>query len=208
MTTFVSEPARQVPVTGQFDVAVVGGGIAGVASAVAAARNGATVCLLEKECALGGLATLGNVVEYLPLCDGNGTQVIKGLGEELLLLSVQDGYREVPACWRAGGEAAQRLEHRYRVRFNPASFMLALEEFIAASGVELYYDTRFCDVAKENGRITAVIVESKGGRTAFACRAVVDASGDADVCARAGEDTVSLGTNVATTFWLVAVGDT
>lgn len=76
------------------------------------------------------------------------------------------------------------------------SYMLALEGFLAANNVELLYDTRFCDVVKEGGNITALLVENKSGRSALACGAVVDASGDADVCWRAGEDTVSLDCNV------------
>ncbi|MBN2449181.1 MAG: FAD-dependent oxidoreductase [Lentisphaeria bacterium] len=193
----VTEPERDVPVWGQYDVVVVGGGIAGVAAAVAAARNGASTCLLEKEFALGGLATLGNVVVYLPLCDGMGNQVIAGIGEELLRLSVADGFNPIPACWLPDGDMEQRRKVRYRVTFNPASYMLALEEWVLASGVHLRYDVRFCTVVKRGDTIQAVVVESKSGRSAVLCRAVVDASGDADVCARAGEPTVSVRTNVA-----------
>jgi len=193
----LTEPRRTVPVIGEYDVAVVGGGIAGAAAAVAAARNGAKTCLLEKACALGGLATLGNVIVYLPICDGRGHQVIGGLGEELLKLSVRDGYAKPPPCWAEGGDPTQRAKHRYKVSFNPASCMLELEELVVAGGVTLYYDTCFCDVVKEGGLVSAVLIENKSGRSALACRTVVDASGDADVCARAGEPTVSLKTNVA-----------
>ena len=61
----LQEPARTLKVAGRYEVIVAGGGIAGVAAAVAAARAGASVCLLEKAGALGGLATLGNVVPHL-----------------------------------------------------------------------------------------------------------------------------------------------
>lgn len=195
--TTVPEPARALPVTGSYDVVVVGGGIAGVAAAVAAARNGAATCLIEKEQGLGGLATLGNVVVYLPICDGQGNQVIAGLGEELLKLSVRDGFNPLPPCWLPNGDAEQRRKTRYRVTFNPASYILDLEDLVVRSRVKLLYDVRFCDVIRDGDRIRAVIVESKSGRTALASRCVVDASGDADVCARAGEKTVSLRTNVA-----------
>ncbi|MFO7917315.1 MAG: FAD-dependent oxidoreductase [Anaerolineae bacterium] len=196
MKRWIQEQGERLPVTAAYDVVVVGGGIAGVAAALAAARAGGSVALVEKAYALGGLATLGNVNVYLPLCDGRGHQVIEGLGEELLKASIEDGYDEIPACWRPGGDPQERLEHRYRVRFNPASLILLLEELILKEGIDLYYDTRFCDVALQGGRIGALIVENKGGRSAMTSRTVVDASGDADVCARAGEDTVSLATNV------------
>lgn len=186
---------------------VVGGGMAGVAAAVAAARNGAAVALLEKECSLGGLATLGNVVIYLPLCDGMGHQVVKGLSEELLKLSVRDRYDKIPSCWTPGGDIQERIHSRYRVQFNPASFMLALEELLLEEGVAVHYDTRFCDVKKKGAQIAAVVVENKDGRSALLAKTVVDATGDADVCARAGEKTVSLATNTPTAWFFYSDGE-
>ena len=200
----IQEPARTVPVWSAYDVIVVGGGIAGVAAAVAAARNGASVCLLEKEGALGGLATLGLVTVWLPLCDGRGHQVIGGLPEELLQLSVADlrednataRFRGIPACWLPSGDPDQRRQTRYAVSFNPTSYLLALEELVLREGVTLLYDTRVCAVRRTRDRISHVIVETKAGRGALACCAVVDATGDADVCHLAGEATESLDTNV------------
>ncbi len=192
----ITENAKTIPVSAEYDVVVIGGGIAGVAAAVAAARNGASACLIEKEFGLGGLATLGNVIIYLPLCDGRGNQVIKGLAEELLKLSIRDGYDRIPDCWLPGCDIEARTKKRYQVDFNPMSFMLELEDFLGDNHVKLYYDTRFCDVVKESGLIKAVIVENKNGRSAIACGSVVDASGDADVCFRAGEETVSWSANV------------
>jgi len=200
----VSEQARELPVRGGFDVLVAGGGMAGVSAAVSAARNGASVCLIEKACCLGGLATLGVVTIWLPLCDGRGRQVIAGLPEELLKLSVSDltendlraRFVGVPSCWLAGGDTEQRKRTRYRAEFNPSSYLLALEELLIDEGVSLLYDTRVCGVAREGGRIGHVIVENKQGRSALACLCVIDATGDADVCFLAGERTESLDTNV------------
>ena len=59
------------------DVLIAGGGVAGISAALAAARNGADVILLEKQCVLGGLATSGLITIYLPLCDGRGTSLIR-----------------------------------------------------------------------------------------------------------------------------------
>ena len=79
-------------ITEQYDVAVCGGGIAGIAAALAAAREGKKVVLIEKQFMLGGLATAGLITIYLPLCDGKGRQVSFGLAEELLRLSITYGF--------------------------------------------------------------------------------------------------------------------
>jgi len=200
----ILEASRELPVSGEFDVVVIGGGMAGVAAAVAAARRSARVCLVERYCALGGLATLGNVAVWLPLCDGRGYQVIAGLAEELLELSVADlrkdmsaaWFRHPPACWQDNGTPGERVKTRYKASFNPASFLLALESLVVDSGVTLLYDTRSCAVHKEDGRLTHVVVENKSGRSALAARVFIDATGDADVCFAAGEATESLASNV------------
>jgi len=205
MNTHLSEAARRIPVRGAYDVIVAGGGIAGVAAAVAAARDGASVCLLEKAYALGGLATLGLVIAYLPLCDGRGHRVSTGLAEELLLLSTRDGSAAPPACWQPGGDRELRTQQRYFVEYNAASYLLALERFVSDHGVALLYDVRVVGVHRRRHRLDAVIIESKSGREAIACRAAVDATGDADLCHFAGEHTVSLSTNSAA-GWYYATG--
>ena len=78
---YIKEKAKSLPVTGEYDVVVAGGGIAGVAAALAAKRNGAKVLLIEKQFLVGGLATLGLITIYLPLCDGEGKQVSFGIAE-------------------------------------------------------------------------------------------------------------------------------
>lgn len=200
----IMEPAHELPVLGDYDVVVVGGGIAGVSAALAASRGGAKTCLVEKFCALGGLATLGNVIIYLPLCDGRGHQVSAGICEELFRLSVDDETKErpalrigpVPACWAPGGNEEERLRRRLEVGFNPVTYMYKLERLLLKHKVTIFYDTRFSDVILNGRAIEAVVVESKGGRQALTTRAVVDATGDADVCHAAGERTVSVGGNV------------
>lgn len=191
----IIERQREIPIIDTFDVAVVGGGVAGVAAALSAARNGARVCLIEKENLVGGLATLGLVCVYLPLCDGMGHQVIGGIGEELLKASIKEGPGQIPDCWRQGGDESLRKQIRYVVRFNPASFAISLEELLLKDSVTIFYDTRFCSVAINDDHIDALIVENKGGRSAIWCKAVVDATGDADVCFISGEKTVSVDTN-------------
>ncbi len=194
-----------IPVEAEYDVCVVGGGVAGVAAALAAAREGAKTCLIEKEYALGGLATLGLIVIYLPLCDGRGRQVISGISEELLLASLKYGPGDLPECWKTGGDVQARQSKRYQTRYQAAPMMVALEELLLDAGVTLMYDTRFAGVHREDGRIQGVIVENKSGRIGVAAKAFVDASGDADLCFAAGEGTVSLATN-RRTGWYFSCG--
>ena len=85
------------------DVAVCGGGVAGISAALAAARLGKRVILFEREYILGGLGTSGLVTIYLPLCDGYGRQVSFGIAEELLRLSIKHGAEDrYPANWLDG----------------------------------------------------------------------------------------------------------
>ena len=81
MPNYIVETERKIPVTAECGVLVAGGGIAGISAALAAARTGAKVILVEKGCFLGGLATAGLVTIYLPLCDGMGHQVSFGIAE-------------------------------------------------------------------------------------------------------------------------------
>lgn len=200
----INEPAREIRVTGDYEVVVVGGGISGVSAAVAAARNNARVCLMEKTFALGGLATQGNVTMWLPLCDGEGRQVTAGMAEELLKLSIADlqkeneaaGMTKIPACWLSGGNQQNRREKRYQVDFNPSAYLLALEKLALDSGVDILYDTRFCAVRREDSTVSHIIIENKDGRSALRCGAVIDATGDADVCFASGEETVTADANV------------
>jgi hypothetical protein len=210
----IIEPARSIPVARDYDVVVVGGGVAGVAAALAAVRNGARVCLVEKLASLGGLATIGNVTVYLPLCDGNGRQVIGGLSEELLHLSVADlgkedrslGFVHAPDAWKdPDGSVEARAKNRFETCFNPASFALSMEDLAVRSGVDIWYDTRFSDAAVADGRITHVIVENVSGRLALSTRAVIDATGDAAVSFAAGEETDFCDSNALAAWWFYLV---
>ena len=180
----------KTPITQQCDVLVAGGGVAGIAAALAAARQGAKVCLIEKQFMLGGLGTAGLITIYLPLCDGEGTQVSFGIAEELLRLSICHGYeKDYPAAWMDGGSEEEKKKRRFQVRYNPQLFAIAAEQLLLQEGVKILYGTSICSVSKEEDKITSVIIENKSGRSAIAVKSVVDATGDADVCMYAGEDT-------------------
>ena len=118
-------------VTYECDVLIAGGGVAGIAAALAAARQGAKVCLVEKQYMLGGLATAGLVTIYLPLCDGQGHQVSFGIAEELFHLSILYGWeRDYPAAWIHGGSQEEKIRNRFRVRYNAQLFAMAAEQLL------------------------------------------------------------------------------
>ncbi len=164
-----------------YDVMVAGGGVAGVAAALASSRAGMKTALIEKTILAGGLATGGLINIYLPLCDGRGTQVTFGIPEELLRLSIRYGPGDVPEGWcRADGGG------RYEAVFSPASFALALDEALEEAGVELLLGTLVTRPVVNGGSVAGVVVENASGRGVVRAGVVVDATGDALVAHRAG----------------------
>ena len=172
------------------DVLVAGGGIAGIAAAMAAAREGAKVILLERSFVLGGLATSGLVTIYLPLCDGEGHQVSFGIAEELFKLSIEHGDEgRYPKAWLEGGTKEEKIEKRYEVQFNPHLFAISAERVLVELGVKILYGVTAAAVSKTNDKIDAVVIEGKSGREAIAVKnCVVDCTGDADICKLSGEE--------------------
>ena len=96
------EKTEYIPVSGDYEIIVAGGGLSGIAAALSAARCGRRVLLLEKQCWLGGLATTGLVNLWVPLCNGRGRMIIKGMAEELLHLSIRNGFDTLPPSWKEG----------------------------------------------------------------------------------------------------------
>lgn len=205
----ITRPEKNIPVWGEYDVAVAGGGVAGVAAALAAARSGARVCLIEKYAGLGGLATLGHVIIYLPLCDGRGRQVSFGLAEELLKLPMAYSPCKPNGSWGDPAKASREelAKSRYELRFDPAPMAIGLERILDEAGVEIIYDTLIVDVARgTDGSITHLVVENKSGCGAFAVKTVVDCTGDADICHLCGEETETAAKNVRSA-WYYAVDE-
>ena len=87
----------------KYDIVVCGAGVAGIASAIAAARLGKRVALIEKQCLIGGLATSGLIYIYLPLCDGRGKQLIGGIADEMIRRCTEYGPFDIPE--KFGGPA-------------------------------------------------------------------------------------------------------
>jgi len=172
----------------KFDVIVAGAGIAGVAAALESARAGMKTALVEKTVLTGGLATTGMINVYLPLCDGNGTQVSFGIAEELLRASMKYGPGDIPEDWRNLVDGSE--PERFRVDFSSSAYVLALDEMLVESNVDLWLDTLVAAVIMDGERVTGVEVENKSGRGRLLAECVIDATGDADVACRAGAECV------------------
>ena len=191
MSLKYTDIADKIKVAAETEVLVAGAGIAGISAALAAARHGKKVIMLDKAFAAGGMATLGLIAIYLPLCDGCGHQVSFGLAEELLKLSVQYGYDgEYPGAWLNGGSIEERAKQRFKIQFNPQLFALSAEKLLKETGVQILYGTYAVECVTKGSKITHVIVENKSGRTAIAVESVIDCTGDADICHFSGAPTV------------------
>jgi len=179
-----------------YDVVVCGAGVAGVAAAVAAARQGAKTVIIEKQCLLGGLATSGLIYIYLPLCDGNGKQLAFGLAEEMLKRCVEYGPFDVPEQWGGpeGGDPGCReatVQNRYACCFSPAGFTLTLDKMLEEAGVDLWLDTLITDAHKDGNRITSVEVVNLSGKNLISGKCFVDATGSALAAKLAGAKVIS-----------------
>ena len=158
--------SQDTPVRGRHDVIVVGGGPAGVASALAAARHGANVLLVEAYGFLGGMWTMGMVN---PLFDYENKG---GICQELVdrIEQAGMGVRNGPDIWNFDIETMKRL----------------LVELLLEARVHILFHTWFAAPVMEGARVRGVIVENKGGRQAYLADVVIDCTGDGDVAFRAG----------------------
>ncbi|MEO7438412.1 MAG: FAD-dependent oxidoreductase, partial [Candidatus Binatia bacterium] len=208
----IAEPARHTRVLADTDVLVVGGGSAGVAAAVAAARSGADTMLVERHGALGGLATGGLIVLLLTLDDGEGRQLIRGICQEVTDRIAARGGAFVPPASEWGSQDPTAIERdrrwglvwgspphkvRYSVAYDPEELRFALNDMVTGADVRLLLHAWACEPIISNAgasagfptatkRIDAVAFQGKQGRFAIRAKVVIDATGDGDVFAAAG----------------------
>lgn len=161
-------PGREIPVAGEYDVIVLGGGTAGAFAGIAAARRGSRTLVIEQFGALGGSATVGLV---LPLM---ATHMPNYRGHCPLSAELVERLRAV------GGV---ENDDYY---FDTAMMKVALEDMAAESGCTLLYYTMLVDAVRAGSNVTHVIVSNKDGLTAYAAKCFIDCTGDADLAKAAG----------------------
>ena len=170
--------SKQLPVFDSAQVAVVGSGSAGCAAAIASARTGADTILLERYGFLGGTSTMVLDTFYGFYTPGDDTRrVVGGIAWEIVQrLAARDMMLERPSSYGAGTA----------VTYDPETLKTIWEETVLQAGVRMRLHTFCTDVMVEDGRITGLVVDGKSGLGVIQAQAVIDASGDADVCFRAG----------------------
>ena len=182
------EPARDIPVARHVDVVVVGGGPAGLAGAIASARNGASTVLLEQFGYLGGTATaslMACINGFRNQVEPDFTQTVRGIAEEIVLeLKELGGLGVSPYPQKAYPTEPGQMEYSYAI--DTEMFKYVTLRMCVDAGVDLMFHTYFCDSIVEDDVIKGVIVENKSGRSALMAKVVVDCSGDGDVAFRAG----------------------
>ena len=173
----------------EYDVIVAGGGVAGCAAALSAVREGKSVLLIEKTLTFGGLGTIGLINFFVPMCNGRGKAITKGMCAEFVELSKKYGWAFTTEEWK-NGEPTEKTNARYMVRYSPNIFALALSEILYKEGVTILLDSIVSEAETEIGEIKRIRVTNKTGDEWFAARIFIDATGDADLCKYAGAPTV------------------
>lgn len=181
---------KEIEVVKAYDVIVAGGGVAGVAAAVSAARMGKKTLLIEKTITLGGLATIGLINWFVPSCNGRGTKIVKGMAEEMFNMAIKLGYDNVPDEWKNGNEPGEDAKTRFVTKFSINIYILQLTKWLKDENVDILFDTVVTQPVMDGGKCIALIVENKSGTEAYAGKVIIDATGDADVLYRAGVPTV------------------
>lgn len=165
-----------MPLLGEFDVVVLGGGPAGIAAAAAAARGGATTLLVERYGFLGGMGTAAGVTNFCGLhanVHGEIRRVVHGVADELLA-----------RIERLGGLNAPHLVlgRIHAQAYDMSAYKCAADELLAAAGARVLHHALGAGASRHpSGDVDALFVETKSGRRAIRGRRFVDCSGDGDL---------------------------
>ncbi|HXE22281.1 MAG TPA: FAD-dependent oxidoreductase [Rhodoferax sp.] len=204
MSNWIQQPARDVRIAAKADVVVVGGGPAGLSAALAAARNGAEVILLERYNHLGGLASGGMVLVLDDMWDnhqneisvrGNCMTMIERMAAmNLAVFPRQNDWGNDPDSYRRWGRWGAFDFHSHETphpicfaaAFDPDAMKRVALDMVQELGIELRLHSWFSQTLVEDGKVKGVICDTKSGREAILGDMVIDATGDLDVAASAG----------------------
>ncbi|MBQ8848719.1 MAG: FAD-dependent oxidoreductase, partial [Clostridia bacterium] len=183
---------RQIDVYGRYDVAVLGGGPAGVCAAVSAARHGMNVILVEASPSLGGMATVGMVGPFMTNFDRDGNeQTVGGMFSEIVGRLSELGGAIPPETVEASSVYTSFISkyHRHVTPIDSFRLELVLDEMVREAGVRVLCYTQFVDCAVEDGRIASAVLSAPEGLIAVEAEIFVDCTGIAAVAHKAGVPT-------------------
>jgi FAD dependent oxidoreductase len=169
---------QECPFLWDVDVLVVGGGSAGAMAAVAAARQGAQVALVDQAAYLGGTSASVLDTFYGFYCPGEGQRkVVGGIPDEIVArLDARGAAIKRPNTYGAGTG----------ITYDPELLKVVWEELVSQAGVRVLLHSFFLDVIMQDGAVCGAVVANKAGLRRIRAKVVVDASGDGDVAFRAG----------------------
>lgn len=171
------------------DVVVVGGGPAGMCAAIAAAREGARVILVEQGAFCGGMATRGLVGPFMTCYDAKGeTMIIRGLFAEIVDRMVERGFAIHPSQVRAGTAFTSWITtgHEHVTPYEPEGLKVVMDEMLTEAGVKILFHTNFLQPVLEENTLVGILVSSKRGLEVIKATVVIDCTGDGDVAFRCG----------------------
>jgi hypothetical protein len=179
--TMIEEPARQVPLYGEYEVVVLGGGPAGIVAAAAAARAGRRTLLIERYGFLGGMGTAAGVTNFCGLHGnvyGEHRRLVQGMASELLSrIDRLDGLNKPHLI----------LGKVFAQAYDTAAYKIAADDLLAGHKVDILFHALGAGVVMDDARrIDALMVETKAGRRAVRSEIFIDCSGDGDLAVWAG----------------------
>ena len=184
------EPEKKLKIYGNYDVVVIGGGCAGLSSAIASARNGAKTIIIERFPFFGGTATaslMGNINGFRNQVEPDGLQTTKGIGEEFILDLIKiEGIGRVPSVYKSKIYPNTKGLLSYSFAVDTEKLKYIMLKKVVDAGVDILFHTYFSDIIKEKKSVMGVIFENKSGRQVVFGKVIIDASGDGDVAFKSG----------------------
>ena len=165
---------REIPLNDEYDVIVAGGGPAGCAAAIAAAREGAKTLLIEAQGSLGGMSTMGMVPTWCPFSDRE-KMVYRGIAEEIFV-----------TLKKAMPYIDQNLMDW--VGIDPEKLKRIYDDKVTEAGADVLFNTFISCAESEDGTVNAIIVSNKAGLSAYSAKVFIDCTGDGDVAVSAGAE--------------------
>jgi hypothetical protein len=178
--TRIQIPSSDIPVLDEVDVVVLGGGPAGIAAAIAASRNGAKTMLLERYGFLGGAGTAAGASTFCGLYntrDKGNQRLVHGIVDE-----IQDGLRKLGGLNEPNYVQDRIYSHSYDI----AAYKCVADDLVLGAGVILRLHSIAVGAIGKDGRLEAIILQTKSGSMAVRGKVFIDCSGDADLAVWAG----------------------